>query len=203
MSDDTTYEGREQFGFGKRPLSRKTFLKAGVAAGAGLAALASPLGARGVALARHSRWLADQPLDTTQPITLRFMTRAGPGYHAFFKAAGDAFSKKYPNVTIKYEPHDQDYATKLQVEIAGGAPPDLVFSADDNMFSFAVRGAWVDLLPFFKKDGLKRSDFWPAAIDPQFLGSHLFAMPLDYGMHIMAYNKELFDRQHLHYPTNN
>ena len=55
MSDDTTYEGREQFGFGKRPLSRKTFLKAGVAAGAGLAALASPLGARGVALARYSR----------------------------------------------------------------------------------------------------------------------------------------------------
>src|SRR5919198_5017387 len=201
MSDDRTYEGRDQFGFGKRPLSRKTFLKAGVAAGAGLAALASPLGAGGVALARYSQWLADQPLDTTQPITLRFMTRAGPGYNAFFRAAGAAFTKKYPNVTIKYERHDTGYDTKLKVEIAGGVPPDLVFSADDQMFSFAVRGAWVDLLPFFKKDGLKRSDFWPAAIDPQFLGNHLFAMPLDYGMHIMAYNKALFDRQHLRYPT--
>src|SRR5438067_4852630 len=188
-------------GMEARKLSRRALLKAGAAAGAGLAALASPLGARGVALARYSRWLAHQPLDTAQPITLRFMTRAGVGYHAFFKAAGDAFTKKYPNVTIKYEPHDQDYATKLQVEIAGGAPPDLVFSADDNMFSFAVRGAWVDLLPFFQKDGLKRSDFWPAAIDPQFLGNHLFAMPLDYGMHIMSYNKALFDQQHLRYPT--
>ena len=77
MSDDTTCEGADRFV--KRPLSRRTLLKAGAAAGAGLAALASPLGARGVALARYSRSLADQPLDTTQPITLRFMTRAGPG----------------------------------------------------------------------------------------------------------------------------
>src|SRR5436309_5347232 len=103
MSGDTTRKDMDRPG--KRPLSRRTFLKAGAAAGAGLAALASPLGARGVALARYSRSLANQPLDTTQPITLRFMTRAGPGYNAFFRAAGVAFTKKYPNVTIKYERH--------------------------------------------------------------------------------------------------
>src|SRR5438067_5527343 len=153
-------------GMEARKLSRRGLLKAGAAAGAGLAALASPLGARGVALARYSRWLADQPLDTTQPITLRFMTRAGPGYHAFFKAAGDAFSKKYPNVSIKYEPHDNDWSTKLKVELAGGVPPDLVFSSDDVMFSFAARGTHVDMAPFFKAAGLKKSDFWPAAINP-------------------------------------
>src|SRR5207248_121354 len=104
-------------------LSRRTLLKAGAVAGAGLAAFASPLGAQGVALARYSRWLARQPLDTTQPITLRFMTRSGPGKRAFFKAAGDAFTKLHPNVTIHYEPHVDDWYTKLQVEIAGGAPP--------------------------------------------------------------------------------
>ena len=36
---------------------------------------------------------------------------------------------------------------------------------------------------------------------PQWLGPHLFAMPYDYGLHIMYYNKSLFDRQHLSYPT--
>ena len=202
MSDDRTYEGRDQFGFGKRPLSRKTFLKAGVAAGAGLAALASPLGARGVALARYSQWLADQPLDTTQPITLRFFTRAGVGYNKFFKAAGAAFMKKYPNVTVNYEVHqDSDWLTKFKVDIAGGVPPDLAFAADDAMFSFAVRGVLTDLAPFFKADSLKKSDFWPAAINPQWLGNHLFAMPLDYGLHVLWYNKALFDKQHLRYPT--
>jgi multiple sugar transport system substrate-binding protein len=186
---------------GRRPLSRRTLLKAGAVVGAGLAALASPLGTRGAALARYSRWLARQPLDTRQPITLRFMTRSGPGKRAFFKAAGDAFIKLHPNVTIHYEPHVNDWYTKLQVEIAGGAPPDLVFSSDDQMASLAVRGAFVDLMPFFQADGLKKSDFWPAALNPQMLGNHLFAMPLDYGVHVLFYNKALFDRQHLRYPT--
>lgn len=182
-------------------LSRKALLKTGAVAGAGLAALSSPLGARGVALAQYSERLARQRLDATQSVSLRFITRAGPGYQAFFKAAGDAFIKQHANVSIKYEYHDTDYATKLQVELAGGVPPDLIFFSDDALYSFAARNAFVDLLPFFKQAGLKTTDFWPAAINPQFLGSHLFAMPLDYGMHIMFYNKALFDQQHLSYPT--
>jgi len=166
-------------------------------------ALTSPLGAQGIALARYSSSLAHQPLNTSEPVTLRFMTRAGAGYQAFFKAAGAAFTQKHPNVTISYETQatSANWTTKLQVEIAGGDAPDLVFSADDNMTSFAARGVWVDLLPFFKAAGLTKSDFWPAAINPQFLGPHLFAMPLDYALHVMYYSKALFDQQHLRYPT--
>lgn len=199
MTDDTMRTDRDALE--KRPLSRKALLTSGIAAGAGIAALSSPLGAHAAALARYSERLARRPLDPTQSISLRFITRGGPGYHAFFKAAGDAFSKMHPNVSIKYEPHDQDYATVLKVQMAGGAPPDLVFHADDSMFSFAARGAFVDLAPFFKAAGLKKADFWPAAIDPQFLGNQLFAMPLDYGLHVMVYNKSMFDQQHLSYPT--
>ena len=53
---------------------------------------------------------------------------------------------------------------------------------------------------FWRSSGLKESDYWPNAIGPQKLGSHLFAMPLDYGMWMLQYNKELFDRAHLRYP---
>lgn len=184
-------------------LTRKSFLKAGVAAGAGLAAISSPLGARGVALARHARCVAAQPLDDSQSVTLRFMTRADVNYHSFFQAAAAAFSKLHPNVTIKEEPHNTDWQTKLLVQIAGGQPPDLVFGGDDQLFSYSARGAFTDLAPFFHADGLKRSDYWPAAIDPQWLGNHLFAMPLDYALHVLYYNKALFDAQHQSYPTDN
>ena len=186
----------------ERQISREALLKAGVAVGAGAIALASPLGARGIALARESRSLARQPLRADQ-ITLRFMTRAGTGYRAYFRAAGEAFSKMHPNVSFNYETQatSANWTTKLKVEIAGGDAPDIVFSADDDMTSFAARGAWVDLLPFFKASGLRMAEYWPAAINPQFLGAHLFAMPLDYAVHVMYYNKQLFDRQHLRYPT--
>jgi len=197
MSDIETNQGDQE----QRKLDRRGFLKAGVAAGAGLAALSSPLGARGAALASYSERLARQPLDAATPVNLRFMIRAGTGYHNFFYKAGETFMKQYPNVTIKYEVQDSNYKTKLKVEIAGGVPPDLVFASDDDMFSFAARNTLVDMAPFFKTAGLKRADFYPAAMDPQWLGQHLFAMPLDYGLHVLTYNKELFDRQHQSYPT--
>jgi multiple sugar transport system substrate-binding protein len=182
-------------------LSRKRFLKAGAVAGAGLAAAASPLGAPGVAMARYSSWLARQPLDSTQKITLKVFDGSSVSYDAFFRAASAAFTQLHPNVTIEFQPQGRDYRTKLLVDIAGGAGPDVAAIADDVNRSYAAHGALMDLAPFFKADGLSRGAFWPAALDPQWLGPHLFAMPYDYGLHLMYYNKALFDKQHLSYPT--
>ncbi len=196
MFDDETTEAGA-----KERLSRRKLLETGAVAGAGLAALSSPLGPMGVALARRSEQIARMPLNPQDSVTLRFMTRGGPGYEAFFKDAANRFMKAHSNVAISIEPHDNDWDTKLKVEMAGGSPPDLVFHADDYLFSYAARGSLMDLAPFFKQAGLKKSDFWPAAINPQFLGNHLFAMPLDYGLHALFYNKALFDQQHISYPT--
>ncbi len=182
-------------------LSRKGLLKAGAVAGASLAAVASPLGAQGLAMARYSERLARQPLDSTQKISLKFYSRGSEAYHTFFRAASAAFMHMHPNVTITYEPQGRDYRTKLLVEIAGGAGPDIAAVPDDICRSYAAHGALMDLAPFFKADGLSRDSYWPAALNPQWLGPHLFAMPYDYGMHIMYYNKALFDKQHISYPT--
>jgi ABC-type glycerol-3-phosphate transport system substrate-binding protein len=182
-------------------LNRKTFLKAGAAAGAGLAAFSSPLGEQGVALARYSARLASQRLDATQPIHLKFHSRGSPAYATFFQAASDAFVKLHPNVTIDYQRQGRDYRTKLLIEIAGGAAPDVAAIADDVMRSYAAHNALVDLAPFWKADGMSKAPYWPAAIDPQWLGPHLFGLPYDYALHIMLYNKALFDKQHLSYPT--
>ncbi len=182
-------------------LNRRAFLKAGAAAGAGLAALASPFGARGVALRRYSRWLASRQTDDTAPVTLRFFSAGSAGYQAYFKAVSDEFTKAHPNVTIDYQPQGRDYRTKLLANIAGGDAPDVAAVADDVLRSYAAHGALVDLAPFFQADGLNRNDFWPAAIDPHWLGPHLFGMPYDYGLHVMFYNKALFDAQNLSYPT--
>src|SRR5207244_7256236 len=90
---------------------------------------------------------------------------------------------------------------KLLVEITAGAGPDVAAIPDDINRSYAAHGALVDLAPFFKADRLSKADFWPASINPQWLGLHLFAVPYDYVLHIMYYNKSLFAKQHLRYPT--
>jgi multiple sugar transport system substrate-binding protein len=95
---------------------------------------------------------------------------------------------------------DTQIEEKLTVEWAGGTAPDMAFGADDNLFSFAARGTLLDLSKYWQASGLKKSDYWANVINPQSLGSHLFAMPLDYGMWMLQYNKAIFDRAHLRYP---
>jgi multiple sugar transport system substrate-binding protein len=181
-------------------LNRRAFLKAGATAGAGLA-LASPFGARGVAMAQSAEALARQPLNSDEQITLKFYSHGSSAYQTFFKAASAEFMKMNPNVSINYQYQGRDYRTKLLVEIAGGAGPDVAAIADDVSRSYAAHGALMDLAPFWKADGLSIADFWPSAINPQWLGPHLFALPYDYALHFICYNKALFDAQHLSYPT--
>jgi ABC-type glycerol-3-phosphate transport system substrate-binding protein len=182
-------------------LNRKAFLKTGALAGAGLAAFTSPLGAQGVAMARHAERLARRPLNPADQINLKFQSAGSPAYGKFFKAASAAFMKLNPNVSVDYQQQGRDYRTKLLVEIAGGAAPDVAAIPDDIMHSYAAHNALVDLAPFWKADGMSRAPYWPAAINPQWLGPHLFSLPYDYGLHIMYYNKALFDKQHQSYPT--
>lgn len=134
------------------------------------------------------------------PTTIRFMSRGGVGYEKYFRDAAARFQRLHPEIQIKIEPQDQDFKDKLTVEMAGGTAPDMAFGADDSLFSFAARNTLHDLAPYWRKSGLKEGDYWPNAINPQRLGPHLFAMPLDYGMWMLQYNKEIFDRAHLRYP---
>ncbi len=172
-----------------RQLSRRGMIKAGAALMATSVTSSLPM----VRAARAEQRAAD----TT---TIRFMSRGGAGYEKYFRDAAARFQKLHPEIQIKIEPQDQNYKDKLKVEIAGGTAPDMVFSSDDSMFSFASRGALLDLTKYWQASGLKKSDYWPAAINPQSLGPHLFAMPLDYGMWMLQYNKAIFDRAHLRYP---
>ncbi|HWE64257.1 MAG TPA: extracellular solute-binding protein [Chloroflexota bacterium] len=172
----------------ERRLSRRGVLKAG-------AALVAAGAASGIVPTRAAR--AERADATT---TIRFMTRGGVGYEKYFRDAAAQFQHLNPSIQIKIEPQDQNYKDKLTVEIAGGTAPDMVFGADDNLFSFAARGTLRELTPYWQKSGLKASDYWASAINSQKLGPHLFAMPLDYGMWMLQYNKAIFDRAHLRYP---
>jgi hypothetical protein len=79
------------------------------------------------------------------------MTRGGAGYEKYFRDAAAQFEKLNPTIQIKIEPQDQDYKDKLKVEMAGGTAPDMVFSADDSMFSFAARDTLLDLTKYCRR----------------------------------------------------
>ncbi|NUP01073.1 MAG: sugar ABC transporter substrate-binding protein [Nonomuraea sp.] len=108
----------------------------------------------------------------------------------------DAFQKKHPNVTVKLEitPWDQ-YWTKLQTAATGGAAPDVFWMNSLNVRLYAKGGV---IAPIENADV---SAFPQAIVDGYRYDGKLYGMPRDVGLPVLWYDKELFDKAGVKYPT--
>jgi multiple sugar transport system substrate-binding protein len=107
-----------------------------------------------------------------------------------FNAAVSRFHAKYPNITVKaVKGQDDDKITKA---ISGGDPPDVAVSfTTDNVGKFCATGAWQDLNPMMKKDGIATSAFNAASMSyTQFQGKRC-ALPLLQDVYGLYFNKKL------------
>lgn len=131
--------------------------------------------------------------------TVRFLERAGQNYQDFFKAAITEFQKANPDLTVQSEWTDK-YTDKLVAETAGGTSPDLAFTSDDDLFSLAAKGLLLDIAKYFQRDKLNKGDYFPIAIDAQFLKGKQWAMPLDLGVWVFFVNKDLLQKASIPVP---
>ncbi|MFI9593919.1 ABC transporter substrate-binding protein [Nonomuraea sp. NPDC052265] len=108
----------------------------------------------------------------------------------------EAFQKKHPGVTVKLEitPWDQ-YWTKLQTAATGGAAPDVFWMNSLNVRMYAKGGV---IAPFENADV---SAFPQAIVDGYRYDGKLYGMPRDVGLPVLWYDKELFDKGGVAYPT--
>ena len=134
-------------------------------------------------------------------VTLHFLGRGGPGYEAYFRyVTQTAFPKLHPRVRVRldYVPNAQ-WLQKFETELAGGVPPNALLFGDARLRQYAAKGVLARLdAPFGKT--FHRSDFLPVALENQYVGAHLYGLPLDLAVWALFYNKDLFDKAHLPYP---
>jgi multiple sugar transport system substrate-binding protein len=107
-----------------------------------------------------------------------------------FNTAVARFHAKYPNITVKaVKGQDDDKITKA---ISGGDPPDVAVSfTTDNVGKFCATGAWQDLNPLMKQDGISTGEFNAASMNyTQFDGKRC-ALPLLQDVYGLYYNKKL------------
>src|SRR3954471_13263329 len=107
-----------------------------------------------------------------------------------FNAAVARFHDKFPNITVKaVKGQDDDKITKA---ISGGDPPDVAVSfTTDNVGKFCSTGAWEDLNPLMKQDGVDTSQFNQASMEyTQFEGKRC-ALPLLQDVYGLYYNKAM------------
>lgn len=112
------------------------------------------------------------------------------------------YMDEHPNVTIQYEYTDgASYLTKLQTWFSSGSVPDVFGLASDQLFSFIGSEEFEDLEPYVEKDGLGEAWGKEALKAYSDENGKVYATPFLSKVFAIAYNKDLFDKAGIAYPT--
>jgi multiple sugar transport system substrate-binding protein len=106
-----------------------------------------------------------------------------------------AFEAIHPNIKVQTEVTPwTDYWTKLQTALAGGAGPDVLWMNGPNFPVYAAAGALEQL-------NVDVSAYPQSLVNLYTYSGSLYAVPKDFDTIALYYNKALFDKAGVAYPT--
>jgi len=123
---------------------------------------------------------------------------------AYYKPLIEAYQARHPNV--KFEAVDlgsQDYQQMIATQLAGGSKDiDIVTVKDVPNYANLVRAGTIeDLSPFMAKEKIDPADFGGLA-DELRIDGKIYALPFRSDFWVVYYNKDIFDKAGVAYPTN-
>ncbi|MBM4086699.1 MAG: sugar ABC transporter substrate-binding protein [Planctomycetes bacterium] len=113
----------------------------------------------------------------------------------------DAFEALHPDVKVDIIHIPSRYPDKVMTMAVGGTAPDVMMMEITSYPAFAQKGALLNLEPFIQRDNLDFADVYPLAVDAFRYRGQLYALPRDISGHAMFYNKSIFDKAGMAYPT--
>lgn len=130
-------------------------------------------------------------IDTKSKIELTVWESTG-GPDEFIKAAGESFTKLYPNITIKYvNVESADAQTKIALDGPGGNGPDL-FAAAHNIMGALVAGGYVSEVPAGIDETVKKNVIESASKGAT-LDGKMYGYPVSVETFALFYNKDIVD----------
>lgn len=97
-----------------------------------------------------------------EPVTI--VAKAWPGSPfetESIQAAIDKFREERPNYTIDWQTEPQAYGQKVLTQIAAGTPPDTMYAASGDFFSWVIQGVLLDITDYVSAHpGFSRPDYW-------------------------------------------
>jgi multiple sugar transport system substrate-binding protein len=144
------------------------------------------------------------PTPTAAPVTLTYFTfSAAPDHLTDLNNIVKAFEAKYPNITITVQTAAYaDYFTKLQTDFAAGSAPDTFETDYGDFVGYAEAGSLLDLSGISAGDSaFSASTYYPKAYAAFQNSGKLFALPESFSDVLLFYNKDLFDKAGVAYPT--
>ncbi len=117
------------------------------------------------------------------------------------------FMRRNPDVEVIYEPIPQNYYQKILTDIAAGTPPD-VFLLDAEMVPrYAEEKLLLNLAPYLSRlaeegvAGTSLNEYFEVLVNIFRSGRAIYALPKDTSPVGVFYNKKLFDKFGVPYPS--
>ena len=114
----------------------------------------------------------------------------------------DQYNKENPDVEVKVVAYSSatSYFQNLQGQIASKTAPDMLL-LEPNIFQMLYKNhAIISLDEYIKKVGYKTGDIYKALLDGYMIDGKLYAIPSDFNMLALYYNKDMLDKTGLNVP---
>ncbi|MDY6325009.1 MAG: sugar ABC transporter substrate-binding protein [Catonella sp.] len=105
-------------------------------------------------------------------------------------------------VTIEVVDWD-NYWTLLEAGASGGEMPDVFWMHSNTAQMYMENGILLDLTDYINKDGIKSDDYYEGIWNLYQSNGKQYALPKDHDTIALLYNKAIFDKYGVDYPTDN
>lgn len=128
--------------------------------------------------------------------TLQFASWGSQSEIEILKPILQEFEKENPNVQIEFMHIPQNYFQKLHLLFASNMAPDVIFI---NNLYLPIYANFLENL----SDYIDKNTFFEKTLQALTYNGELLAIPRDASNMVVYYNKDLFDKYNIKYPTNN
>ncbi len=141
---------------------------------------------------------------SSEPADVSFMVFGDPAELAAYQTLVDAFEEAHPEIDIdlQHVPSQGDYRQRLAASFSAGEPPDVMLINYRRMAPFAAQGGLEPLTDYLAgSDVISEDEFYPVAIDSFQWNNELWCIPQNVSSLAVYYNRDLFDKAGLPYPS--
>jgi multiple sugar transport system substrate-binding protein len=154
-----------------------------------------------------SRWLAALLLlamgcaARAEKITISYMGWGSPQEAEISRSLLAEFERRNPNIHVKYilAPNFED---KLRTMMAGDIPPDVFYMPVESFPIYVSKNTLLDMDPYIRDSRFDTGDFFPQLLSAFKYKGRIYGLPKDFSTQVLYFNKDLFDRDGVAYPTN-
>ncbi|GAB6188626.1 ABC transporter substrate-binding protein [Marinitoga arctica] len=126
-----------------------------------------------------------------------------PDEESAIKAGVEEFNSTHSNVQVVWEPIPGNYLETLKTRLSAGTAPD-IFYVDVYFFQeFASKNVLLPLDLYIKKDNFDLSGYYSTLVDAFKYNNRIYGIAKDFSTLALYYNKEIFDKYGVSYPTSN